>query len=623
MVARMRLLRLLIDHYRSFEVLDFEAGPFTVLFGKNNVGKTNILEAIYGAFAPYDEKAIRGPRDQVPPQGAAIVRLEPGIELDDEVLELIENFVNELPDQHIAFVGSWFEELGLLTKDPALFVGAKKSFSDVKESDYYIPEGPWMKPILLDWEFKGIYGRVETSIANITAGRVASKGEVFGLGNPSPWFERSSSSVNEHTYSLRSELLEVVDQLSALATDLLPDFVDGSIFAVVNDPQTWETASFRPYDFMKQRYLTSSEERFVINTSPKIDLIYMPRGRTEDDEPISIEGAGSGAARWMAAALQTALRLMFDFPALLNLRDADGGAFSGYLLLVDEPEAHLHPSAAASIVRWCSRMVDYGFTVITASHHEEFLRASGDNVTLVHIVKSADGAETIARTVPSRTAARLLELGADIGMHPAAALSVHRGILSVEGLLDEAVLDEYAGLELDAAGVKIVPIHGTKNLEGLISSELATQLGIKIGIMTDATNPATMAERSRRNLSSEERKLVKLIELADQRGLPLPKVFGVPEDDLLFALPADAICEFLNGPFPGWKELREECRQALGKGPSDSVDWKSYALDHYGLPITTPAGVREVVRALDLRNVALPSIRKAIDEVVVWAKRSD
>jgi hypothetical protein len=62
------------------------------------------------------------------------------------------------------------------------------------------------------------------------------------------------------------------------------------------------------------------------------------------------------------------------------------------------------------------------------------------------------------------------------------------------------------------------------------------------------------------------------------------------------------------------------CRQALGKGPSDSVDWKSFAHEHYGLQITTPGGVRNLVRALDLEGVELPSIRRVVGEIVAWAK---
>jgi hypothetical protein len=97
-------------------------------------------------------------------------------------------------------------------------------------------------------------------------------------------------------------------------------------------------------------------------------------------------------------------------------------------------------------------------------------------------------------------------------------------------------------------------------------------------------------------------------------------VFGVPEDDSLFALPPDAISEYLRGPFPGWMELVNECGTALGRGPSDSVDSRSYALDQYGLPLAKSGGVRVVVRHLDLAGVELPSVRAVIDQIVAWAK---
>lgn len=207
-------------------------------------------------------------------------------------------------------------------------------------------------------------------------------------------------------------------------------------------------------------------------------------------------------------------------------------------------------------------------------------------------------------------------------MHPATALSLHRAVLFVEGPLDDAVLAEYGGLELDAAGVKILPVHGTKNLEGLVAVELVTELGMRMGILTDATDVDTMGDRSNRKRSSEEKKVLRVLQIAAEKGLPAPKPFGVPEDDLLFALPADAIRdEYLNGgrPFPGWKELVRECRDSLGKGPSDSVNWKAFAHDEYKLPIDSPAGVRDVVRVLDLAGIPLPSIRGVLDQIVAWA----
>ena len=54
-----RLLRFVLDGHRSVEQLEFEAGPFTVLFGKNNAGKTNVLPTIVGIFSPGADGAIR------------------------------------------------------------------------------------------------------------------------------------------------------------------------------------------------------------------------------------------------------------------------------------------------------------------------------------------------------------------------------------------------------------------------------------------------------------------------------------------------------------------------------------------------------------------------------------
>lgn len=385
-----------------------------------------------------------------------------------------------------------------------------------------------------------------------------------------------------------------LDQLASLATDLLPDFVDDPIRARVIEPANWEF-------------------------STKVGLYY---GDYSDMNVIEVDAAGCAAARWAAAALQIAVHLMAEYPDIMRLHDLGPKGFSRHILLIDEPEAHLHPSAAASVVRWCQRMVQHGFTVVAASHHEEFLRAPADEVTLVHVIRTIwdDGSYcTDARTLDAPTTAQLQRLAADVGMHPAIALSLHRAILFVEGPLDEAVLDEYAGPQLDAAGIIIIPIHGTKNLEGLIDGEFTPRLGIKAGVLTDNTVTATMWDRSGKKRTGEEKKLVKLINRFADQGLPPPDLFGVPEDDLLFALPAEAIREYLKGPFPGWHELRDECCAAEGLGRSDSPDWKSYAETRYRLPITNATGVRSVVRALDLAGVELPSIRAVVDEIIVWA----
>jgi hypothetical protein len=165
-------------------------------------------------------------------------------------------------------------------------------------------------------------------------------------------------------------------------------------------------------------------------------------------------------------------------------------------------------------------------------------------------------------------------------------------------------------------------MHGTHNMGGLIDGELAPRLGIKVGVLTDDTEPETMGSRSRNKLSGEERKLNRLIKSYADQGFPPPTPFGVPERDLLFALPEEGIRNCYPDSasnFPGWLQMLEECRAAEGKGPQDSVQWKLYAEQHYGLPLNTAEGVRSVVRTLDLANVELPAIRHVINQIVAWA----
>jgi energy-coupling factor transporter ATP-binding protein EcfA2 len=582
----MRPVRLCLDGHRSIDCLDFEVGQFTVLFGKNNAGKTNILETIYGIFAGSDERAVRRTHAERPshPDGALEVSLDSGLSFDDAVIAALDAEAGQTR-RTVTLTRS-----GAYLGDPSDYIEPGPELLDAStHADLTAPTAR-LHVLFLDWEFAGLHERVAARIAQLAGTERPRQRRDW------PWLEMIKTTDGEFVYRVPATTEARVAQLASLASDLLPDFVDGSVRAHVTAANLWAE-------------------------TPKVLLEYEQRGLTQCAD--LVDAAGHGAARWMAAAVQIALHLMEDHSELERLRDLGPGQFSGHVLLVDEPEAHLHPSAVASMVRWCHRMVHHGFTVIVASHHEEFLRVAGDEVTLVHVTRDPDLVHTSARTLPTATTQRLQDVAADVGLHPAAALSLHRAIVFVEGPLDEAVLDEYGNLDLDAAGVKLIPIHGTKNLEGLVSAEVVTQLGIQVGILTDATDPATLAERSGKKRSSEERKVMRILQIAADKGLPAPAVFGVSEEDLLFALPPDAIRQYLRGPFPGWMELVNECRAALGKGPSDSVDWKSYALDQYGLPLATPGGVRLVVRHLDLAGVELPSVRAVIDQIVAWANRRD
>ncbi len=599
----MRLNRVVLLDYRTIDALAFEAGPLTVLFGKNNVGKSNIISALYEVLEPESARDKAGEHRRLADKGAVVCQLDADVDFDDEVRSALGEVVQLSDEPTVAFLDS-SQSHRLLAADPTdLYLvrhtleterGPTENAQEIWDRIAEVTAaGPRLSAVVVDWEVADIHTRVDAAISELAEeflfetldGKKGSAKHLFGA----IWLEPHGDG-----WRVRPAMIECAARLSALASDLLPDFLDGAIDVDIQPPFVWHAGG-------------QTNVGYVERSGPR---------RWEQ-----ADAYGQGTARWLAAAVQIALHLMARYPGLNNLRELAPKQFSGSVLLIDEPEAHLHPAAVASTVRWCRRMLELGFTVVVASHHDEYLRAAGDGVSLVHVTRDSSSGRTEARSLPSARTTRLLELAEDVGMNPAAALALHRAVLFVEGPLDEAMLLEYAELELDAAGIKVIPIHGTKNLEGLIAVELVTELGIKMGVLTDATDPATMVERSGRRRSSEERKLLKVLQIAREKGLPEPTVFGVPEADLLFALPIDGIRDYLQGPFPEWAALVAECRQALGKGPSDSVNWKAYAQERYGLPIETAAGVRHIVRALDLANVPLPSIRRVVDEVIDWAKR--
>lgn len=659
----MRLSKIYIAGHRSLHPQEIEVGRFTVVFGKNNAGKTNLLEDVYRMLATQPpspgEARIRGLGDEDDlgvPVGAVYVELEPGNRFDDEALALVPDWdpvepgtlrFTELPPRQVCFSGTdrdrtelWFtdvREYYEYASDQGVFMGGVEIDDQYFEIDEQqrSTQAAFPEPLFLGWEFNDIDTWVTSSIAELTTdARVehredgsivhypirsgwlepVDRSEAETLTNRpirSGWPQPETATNSSQTWHVRDELRARLDQFTSLATDLLPDFLDGSIRAEFRVPTQW-------------------------NEQPQIRLTYHEELNGDGH---SLECFGRGASRWMGIAVQIALRIMAGSREFSRLSPIEEQGLSGHILFIDEPEAHLHHSAVASIVRWCSRMTNCGFNLLAATHHEEFLRASGEEVTFVKVTRDLvetpewgpddDGVwgETLrmrlftsARTIPMRATSTLQELANEVGLHPAAALSLQRAILFVEGVLDEAVLDEYAGGRLDAAGVTIIPIHGTRNLEGLIDGEFTTKLGIKTGVLTDNTVTGTIWDRSNSKRSGEEKKLVKLIKRFEDQGLPPPTPFGIPEDDLLFALPADAIRMHLSGPFPGWTELREECRVASGGSASDSVDWKSYALENYGLPITSEEGVRRIIRALDLAGVEITSLNNAVEEILEWAK---
>ena len=348
---------------------------------------------------------------------------------------------------------------------------------------------------MLNWDIDGIGERVIHELAD----RHVVSRHPFYAEYADPWIPDPNVS-------------ERLESFAALATHFLPDFLDGSIGAHVHVPNRW-VEQVRLAITYRERGADPGTERRI-------------------DDINDIGALGSGTSRWVAVAIQIALQVITQSdiqPGQPIVPNAPQN-YSGCVLFLDEPEAHLHPSAVASIVRWCRARIDDGFNIVLATHHEQFLRMAGDDVALVHIARDpGDPSPTQARTLLNSAAPLLQELAKETGMHPATVMSLHRAVLFVEGTLDVAVLQEFAGFSLEAAGVLIIPIGGTNNLYGLIDSEFAPRLGMKVGVLTDNTVVATLDDRSKRDHSHEEKKLLRLLERFEDTGATPPNYSVSPK----------------------------------------------------------------------------------------------
>jgi energy-coupling factor transporter ATP-binding protein EcfA2 len=249
-----RLLRVFLADQRR---LEFEAGPFTVLFGKNNAGKTNILEGVYGIFEPSDQRAVRAKRNipgnprygyARPPYGDVYVELEQDVPFDDQVYALICSKTTTPSPRRIAFT-----EDGLLPGDPGKYVDEHGWPSREHPARMATVAGPSPHVLFLDWDFKDLHHRVDDAIA-ILATDISIGMRAAGIAPDWPWLQRvelkrrteveilgdrTQLERESEVYRVHPWVQRLLNQLASLATDLLPDFVEGPIRAEVIEPKHW------------------------------------------------------------------------------------------------------------------------------------------------------------------------------------------------------------------------------------------------------------------------------------------------------------------------------------------------------------------------------------------------
>jgi energy-coupling factor transporter ATP-binding protein EcfA2 len=252
------------------------------------------------------------------------------------------------------------------------------------------------------------------------------------------------------------------------------------------------------------------------------------------------------------------------------------------VLLLDEPEAHLHPRAVASIGEWLLDIAPRVASVVVATHHPALFNLRGIGVQKDVILRS-QGTSVVEPWNPA-SEELVDQLAHQIGLTAGDLFMMSRFVLFVEGPHDLIILEEFFGDLLRESMVRLVPLHGAKNISLLAESEIVWKMGIPMGVLTDGTNiPRVLRGEHSNHIEKLVERMLRECKAENRDVAP----FGLEKDDILFYLDDEITATFANRVFPGWSKAETIWKQIdrPANDPSNGTKFKKWITETYGLPL--------------------------------------
>jgi len=154
-----------------------------------------------------------------------------------------------------------------------------------------------------------------------------------------------------------------------------------------------------------------------------------------------------------------------------------------HIILIDEPEANLHPDAVESIIRWMIDMAAKGNMFIVATHNLRVfdlqtvsvrrftMRSNDDLVELDHDVSYLDS------------------WAVEMGFTPGEMFLATKRWLIVEGEVDREVLRAWYEPLFRERGVRVIPAHGVGNVDQLMQVDFLGGIGARVSVLLDSDAP--------------------------------------------------------------------------------------------------------------------------------------
>jgi hypothetical protein len=285
---------------------------------------------------------------------------------------------------------------------------------------------------------------------------------------------------------------------------------------------------------------------------------------------------GAGVRRWVA----TAVRLAADACAESSSSQA------AQILLIDEPEQHLHPAAQNEVAAWCLDQARHHHAVVVATHSPVFVSLPPRQVTTCQVTRV--GGATQVQLLPAvhgvDAVERARDLGFVLGLGRDALAQLTRAVTIVEGEWDRRLLHRFYGRELAEQRVLIVPLQGSNELGAMADAAVIPALGLPVVALLDEIRAGSREELERIHGPNKAERA--LLDLARDLGDAL-RFVRYDDPDVICALPEVAVRRaFPDASFPGWDDMLASWQaEQDAKSEAERFEpFKKWALKTMGLP---------------------------------------
>ncbi len=395
-------IHIVVENFGPIEKAEIDLRPLTVFVGESNTGKTYLSTLIYALQRTFEGFA------RIPSPHSSILllkqsRLSSQTELDDETLETLKKLnTYEQPFKFSDFP-QWLRTHKLRAlNNPELFRGQLERCFNVNSVSELIcfteNKGNGLKVSLKVsegnqplWNFEmedaesgvTVGGKINKDMILRNQGKTPSQ-KILNLEHLEALLQFNESNVPGFYYlpAPRGGIMET-------RGIIISSLVEGATRIGLERFHEDATLSGVTADFLKQ--IINYDERRVPSDEMTGAVKYLENKVLRGEIEVKRNAAGSLEFRYRPQKAEQALRMNRSSsmvselaPLVLFLR---GIVHPGDTIIIEEPEAHLHPAAQTKVALTLARLVRAGVRVIITTHSEWILEQIGNLVREGEVMK--------------------------------------------------------------------------------------------------------------------------------------------------------------------------------------------------------------------------------------------